>query len=236
MPESAQKNIRNELVDAVERLNCGILARDSDLNVVFANERLLNWLSYTWNEVVGHPTERLFPPELREVVNEERELIESGDVRARIGILRRKDSTTFPVLFIPQMFSSQPADERIYFSVVVDLGTVQTAKPVGHGHGITLRSRLDRIALELQSLGLASDMAETPAVPVEHPDLDELSDRQKEVLVQLVSGERVAGIAKSLHISPHTVRNHLKSMYRQLGVSNQAELIAHVRSLRNPDA
>jgi DNA-binding NarL/FixJ family response regulator len=52
-----------------------------------------------------------------------------------------------------------------------------------------------------------------------------------EVLSRLVSGQRVPSIAEQLHISPNTVRNHLKSMYSKLVVGTQADLIERVRGL-----
>ena len=76
-----------------------------------------------------------------------------------------------------------------------------------------------------------ADMPGSLAIPIQHPDLNTLSEREREVLARLLSGERVPSIATQLHISPHTVRNHLKSIYRKLGVGNQSELIEHVRSL-----
>ena len=69
-----------------------------------------------------------------------------------------------------------------------------------------------------------------------HPILKELSPREQEVLMHLVAGERVPAIARVLHISPHPVRNHLKSMYRKLSVSTQSELIQKVRDISGPDA
>jgi DNA-binding NarL/FixJ family response regulator len=57
-----------------------------------------------------------------------------------------------------------------------------------------------------------------------------LSRREVDVFDLLVDGFRVPIIADKLCISTHTVRNHLKSMYRKLGVHSQSELIALVRS------
>ena len=50
------------------------------------------------------------------------------------------------------------------------------------------------------------------------------------VIVDL-SAHRVPQIAESLHISPHAVCNHLKSIFEKVGVSSQAALIRMVHSL-----
>ena len=75
-------------------------------------------------------------------------------------------------------------------------------------------------------------MAELPSagqVPLHHPKLQQLSPRETEVLAKLVGGSRVPTIATALHISQHTVRNHLKSIYRKLGVRSQTELLEQLR-------
>jgi DNA-binding CsgD family transcriptional regulator len=62
-------------------------------------------------------------------------------------------------------------------------------------------------------------------------ELADLSVREREVVALLMAGERAPAIAKQLHISPHTVRNHLKSVFRKLGVGSQSELIQRIRTL-----
>jgi DNA-binding CsgD family transcriptional regulator len=59
-----------------------------------------------------------------------------------------------------------------------------------------------------------------------------LSKRESEVLAELSAGGRVSGIAERLFISPHTVRNHLRSIFGKLGVHSQAELVEYVK--QNP--
>ncbi len=54
-----------------------------------------------------------------------------------------------------------------------------------------------------------------------------LSRREVEVIQEIVAGRGVATIAAALHLSPHTVRNHLKSAYRKLGVHSQTEVAVH---------
>ncbi len=57
-----------------------------------------------------------------------------------------------------------------------------------------------------------------------------LSPRERDVAALLLSGHRVATIAEDLYVSPHTVRNHLRSMFRKLDVSSQAELMRRLRA------
>jgi two-component system probable response regulator PhcQ len=56
-----------------------------------------------------------------------------------------------------------------------------------------------------------------------------LSLREREVLDLLAQGHRVSQIAKSLFISGHTVRNHLKAIFRKLDVHSQVEIIQRAR-------
>jgi two-component system response regulator FixJ len=65
----------------------------------------------------------------------------------------------------------------------------------------------------------------------ESPLIQKLSARERDIVKQLSAGQRVAEIATSLEISPNTVRNHLKSIFRKLGVSSQVELLARLSGL-----
>jgi DNA-binding CsgD family transcriptional regulator len=173
----------------------------------------------------------LVPAELHQIMDDDLHAAEDGDLRARLIAARRKDSTTFPVVTIPQRFLTAEGTFDGYFYIVVDLGAVLTARQIGPPTAVDVRSALHRIALELQSISLSAEVGTVTALPLHHPDLQDLSPRESEVLSVLVAGERVPAIAKRLHISPHTVRNHLKSMFRKLEVGTQSELIDRVRSL-----
>jgi DNA-binding CsgD family transcriptional regulator len=58
-----------------------------------------------------------------------------------------------------------------------------------------------------------------------------LSPREREVLRTFVAGHPVARTASMLKLSPHTVRNHLKNIFRKLGVRSQLELLRRVPSI-----
>ncbi len=59
--------------------------------------------------------------------------------------------------------------------------------------------------------------------------LDQLSKREREIVETLLGEGSVTGVANTLHISLHTVRNHLKSIFRKLGVHSQVELVTKLR-------
>lgn len=56
--------------------------------------------------------------------------------------------------------------------------------------------------------------------------LDQLSSREAEVFQHLVRGLSAQQVAEELQISPHTARNHMKSIFRKLDVNSQLDLIA----------
>ncbi len=53
----------------------------------------------------------------------------------------------------------------------------------------------------------------------------QLTPRQRVVLMMLVDAHSKDEIAQLLHISPHTVKDHIKAIYKLFGVSSQLELI-----------
>ena len=97
-------------------------------------------------------------------------------------------------------------------------------------------SRAERTADNAQAAlrEIARVLADAGALPANErrnrdwrqiPGLDELSPREVQVLEALLAHRRPPQIAEDLGISPHTVRNHLKSIYAKCGVRSQAELL-----------
>ena len=56
-----------------------------------------------------------------------------------------------------------------------------------------------------------------------HPDAEQLTAREREVLVLVSKGCRLPELAERLQISRHTVSDHLKHIYRKLKVNSRAE-------------
>lgn len=86
----------------------------------------------------------------------------------------------------------------------------------------SIDDRLDRLTSLLTEQTAPVDLAaRVDALPG-------LSGRERDVLRLLVANRRVPQIAEKLFVSQHTVRSHLKAMFRKLHVRNQAELISLV--------
>jgi len=76
----------------------------------------------------------------------------------------------------------------------------------------------------------AAASTQGPAQTVTQKIEERLSQREREILRAVSSGQRVASIASLLGISPHTVRNHLKAIFRKVGVHSQVELLGHLHA------
>lgn len=80
---------------------------------------------------------------------------------------------------------------------------------------------LDLIAPVLHSLFLSTKQADEPRV-----DLTPLTERQRELVDLALEGLSDKAIARRLSISDHTVGNHFRAIYAQLGISKRSQLIA----------
>ena len=87
------------------------------------------------------------------------------------------------------------------------------------------RGRTDEL---IQAL-FSSDARNSPARNA-HRLLSALSLRELEVVAILRRGLRISQIATTLSISTHTARNHIKHIYRKLGVHSQVELLAMIEA------
>lgn len=69
----------------------------------------------------------------------------------------------------------------------------------------------------------------TPSMQLGNITSKSLTDRELEVLRQVVEGETDAAIAEKLHISLRTVKTHIQSMRGKTGFRNRTELAVHAR-------
>ncbi len=63
------------------------------------------------------------------------------------------------------------------------------------------------------------------APPVAHPALDDLTDREREVVAWVATGRSNQEIAEALVVSPDTVRTHVSRAMVKLGARDRAQLV-----------
>lgn len=59
--------------------------------------------------------------------------------------------------------------------------------------------------------------------------LQDLTAREREILGLICRGARDAAIGSELSLSPHTVRNHVASLYRKLGINRRSDVVIWAR-------
>lgn len=113
----------------------------------------------------------------------------------------------------------------------VEFALIQKTPDAAHGEAMTkaiagIEARLGRLTSMLVEAGIApASPGAAEAASQRVQSMRQLSSREREVLRQLLANRRVPQIADKLFISQHTVRTHLKSIFRKLNVHSQAELI-----------
>lgn len=85
---------------------------------------------------------------------------------------------------------------------------------------------------------LSNLIAEPPAEPRPSPEIDSLTDREREVLLLIAAGKSNAEIAAALVLSEATVKTHVGRVLAKLGLRDrvQAVVLAYERGLVRPGA
>jgi PAS domain S-box-containing protein len=104
--------------------------------------------------------------------------------------------------------------------------------------GVFLSRHGGRVRLELSSVPLARGdrvvgvfglLTESQHEEPVLPPPSQLTARQVEVLRLLEKGRSTRQIAAELHLTPETVRDHVRKIFRALGVHSRLEAVAAVR-------
>ena len=142
-----------------------------------------------------------------------------GDVRGRhfTSVVAPEDSRRARELFSRKVLGSAPATDAA---------------------GVLVSNDGTRVAVEISAVPLMNDERvvgvfglfeghpdDRPEAP--HPHL---TPRQAEVLHLLEQGRSTKQIAAELHLTVETVRNHIRRLFRALGVNSRLEAVAATRT------
>jgi PAS domain S-box-containing protein len=141
-----------------------------------------------------------------------------GDIRGRhiTSVVAPEDSRRARELFTRKVLGTSTATEAT---------------------GVLLSTAGERVAVEINAVPLKSgervvgvfgllDERPDDTLRAPHPHL---TPRQVEVLRLLEQGRSTKQIAAELHLSTETVRNHIRRLFRALGVNSRLEAVAVAR-------
>ncbi len=88
--------------------------------------------------------------------------------------------------------------------------------------GLDLAAESVRHELTRSGYDIVSDRASAHS---EQSDIPSLTPRELEVLRLVALGSQISDISSDLHISPHTVRNHIRNFRSKLGAATRLEAV-----------
>ena len=142
-----------------------------------------------------------------------------GDIRGRqyTSVIAPEDRPAARERFAQKMLGTSPASEATGHLV----STAGTRVPV-EVSSVPLMNGERVVGV----FGLIEERPDhTPTAPPPH-----LTPRQVEVLRLLEQGRSTKQIAAELHLSTETVRNHIRRLFRALGVNTRLEAVAAARA------
>ena len=143
-----------------------------------------------------------------------------GDVRGRhfTSVVAPEDSRRARELFAQKVIGTAPATEttgHLVSTAGTRVAVEISAVPLKNGERV------------VGVFGLIEGRPDdSPTTPLPH-----LTPRQVEVLRLLEQGRSTKQIAAALHLSPETVRNHVRRLFRALGVHTRLEAVAAARGV-----
>jgi len=83
-----------------------------------------------------------------------------------------------------------------------------------------------RVGRELRRLGVERRIVSQPRAKA---GWDSLTDSELKVVSLIAEGATNRAVAAQLHLSPHTVKTHIRNAFAKLGINSRTELTRFVR-------
>jgi PAS domain S-box-containing protein len=209
----------DEVLTVLSRTADGVYAVDRAQRIVFWNAAAERLLGYRADEVIGRPCHEIFDGEPRPGC------LECGpDCPVMATAARHESVPTYNLLsrtkdgdtvllnvsvIVPTQANSPFATIHLFRDATYQLRYETYVEQI-----LCAAARLPHPQTTLSRSALAAPLVGAP-----------LSGREKEVLYLLVQGKAARVIAETLCISYATVRNHLQTILRKLGVHSQREAV-----------
>lgn len=229
----ARRKAQNALRQSEERFSKSFrlspapaaISRLSDFVFTEANDAFLDVSGYGPTEVVGRSASELQLWQDREARRAmEQKLRDNTVVRNEAMRMKQKDGGIADCLVSAERVEIN--DEQCVIWALQDVTErrrseaqlVEAIESVMADTSWFSRSIVDRLATLKQG---------SLAAPTAH--LMELSDREREILGLICKGHSDAEMGETLHLSKHTIRNHIASLYGKIGVNRRAAAVIWAR-------
>lgn len=145
---------------------------------------------------------------------------------------QRRDGSVFQAYVVPRVVEAPSENGNVTLTVVLDGDMMHRAIAVANPE---LAEMGDTTFERLTSLfARPRPGAAAPALPREGGSAG-LTRREAAVAERLAQGDSISQAASHLGISSNTVRNHLKAVYRKLGVHSRVELVVRCLGPASPE-
>jgi DNA-binding NarL/FixJ family response regulator len=125
-----------------------------------------------------------------------------------------------------QMTAALPGVRVVLLTTFSEPALVQAARDAGASGFVSKETEAERLAQILNKMLEDSSYTLFPAV-----DLPKLSPRELEVLRLMTTGQSNKEIARSLGLSPDTVKDHLENLYRKLEATDRVTAAKRAQQL-----
>jgi PAS domain S-box-containing protein len=233
MDEADTDWVRGRLPEWIHRSRYPIAVQDERGIVVYANETALDAVGLPRDVVLGRQVSSFVPPAVHPVHLRELERRRRGEASPYVLSFRLPDGRVVQRLMIPEVLRDQEGRMRGSMATMLDLPSL--AESLSKQVADELEPHLDQARALLADIGRIATEGIVPRLARlrrENTALASLTPREWEVAEMIYAGRRVRNIAIELGISEHTVRGHLKSIYRKLDVISQSDLIDWLDSVR----
>lgn len=128
---------------------------------------------------------------------------------------------------IPALLAAHPGTRVVMLTSFDDGKAARDALAAGAAGFLLKDTSSDELSRQLHSIaGGATVIDDRVSEAVFRPPVARLSDRQVSILRLVATGATNAEVARELHLSPHTVKDHLAQIMRSLDARTRAEAVA----------
>lgn len=201
-----------------------------------------------WGNVVLYRIDGRFTPQERQLVETMTTHVASGVRTSMLGaaaeapelvrdppgvLLVGPDDSVRPMTDSASRWTRQAGEDRLHSAALAasvalrsrdDWPGTSARLPTGDGRWLSLQAT--RVEDDPDTVAVIVDLARPAEVADVLLDAYQLTERQRDVLELALTGRSAVQIARQLDISPHTTNDHLKAIYRRLGVNSRSELAA----------